>query len=73
MTRCFDLVIDPSEMHNICKEPAAQAVVAKLKEELARAKKEVGDNDLYLDPKTWPKGTADVLAPSKRRNARQAE
>jgi hypothetical protein len=45
--------------------------VAKLKEELARAKKEVGDtNDLYLDPKAWPKSTADVVAPSKRRAVR---
>ena len=71
---CFDLVIDPGEMHNIYKEPQAQAGVAKLKEQLAQVKKESGDtNDLYLDPKTWPKSTADVLAPSKRRNGRNAE
>jgi hypothetical protein len=66
--------MDPGEMHNIYKEPAAQPVVAKLKEELARVKKEAGDtNNLYLDPKTWPKSTADVLAPSKRRGAPRNE
>jgi arylsulfatase A-like enzyme len=67
---CFDLVLDPSEMRNIYNEPTAQTVVGKLKEELARIKKEVGDTeDLYQDPATWPKGTADVQAPSRRRNA----
>jgi hypothetical protein len=69
---CFDLVIDPSEMRNIYKEPSAQTVVARLKEELRRVKSEVGDTeDLYLDPKTWPKSTADVQPPSRRRNARR--
>ena len=69
---CFDLVIDPSEMRNIYKEPSAQTVVARLKEELRRVKSEAGDTeDLYLDPKTWPKSTADVQPPSRRRNARR--
>jgi arylsulfatase A-like enzyme len=69
---CFDLVIDPQEMHNIYNEPTAQPVVAKLKDELTRLKKEVRDaEDKYADSATWPKSTADVLAPSKRRNAQR--
>jgi arylsulfatase A-like enzyme len=64
---CFDLILDPSEMRNIYNDPAAQTVVAKLKTELARLKKEVADTeDLYQDPATWPKGTADVQPPSRR-------
>jgi arylsulfatase A-like enzyme len=63
---CFDLILDPSEMRNIYNEPTAQPIVTNLKQELARLRKELDDNDLYADPKTWPKGTADVLAPSKR-------
>jgi arylsulfatase A-like enzyme len=66
---CFDLVLDPSEMRNIYKEPSAQPVIAKLKEELRRVKAEAADTqDLYLDPKTWPKSTADVQPPSRRRS-----
>lgn len=62
----FDLVLDPQEMRNIYNEPSAQPVIAKLKEELMRLKKEVADNDEFADPKTWPKSTADVRPPSQR-------
>ena len=66
---CFDLILDPNEMRNIYKEPSAQPIIAKLKTELDRIKNEVGDTeDLYSDPATWPKTTADVQAPSRRRN-----
>lgn len=63
----FDLVLDPSEMRNIYDDPAAQPVIAKLKEELARLRRELADNDEFADPATWPKTTADVQPPSRRR------
>jgi arylsulfatase A-like enzyme len=62
----FDLVNDPAEMRNIYGEPAAQGMVAELKKELARLRNELGDEDQFADPATWPKTTADVLAPSQR-------
>jgi arylsulfatase A-like enzyme len=65
---CFDLVLDPGEMRNIYGDPTAKDVVAKLKTELERVKREAKDTEnKYADSKTWPKTTADVLAPSRRR------
>lgn len=44
---CFDLENDPYELKNIYNQPDKQTIVAKLKEELYRLKKEVEDNDEY--------------------------
>jgi arylsulfatase A-like enzyme len=43
----FDLVKDPDELHNLYNDPAQQEVVAKLKTELYRLKKEVKDDDQF--------------------------
>jgi arylsulfatase A-like enzyme len=44
---CYDLVKDPHELHNIYSDPASAALVADLKKELYRLKKEVQDNDEF--------------------------
>jgi arylsulfatase A-like enzyme len=41
----FDLVNDPYELHNLYGEPGQQALAATLKNELARLKKDLRDND----------------------------
>jgi arylsulfatase A-like enzyme len=61
----FDLVQDPTEQHNLLFDPAEAAkpevaqVFADLKAEIARLQQEFGDDGLYADPATWPKGGAD--------------
>ena len=58
---CYDLVNDPQELHNIYADPAAQDTVAKLKAELYRLKKEVGDTaDRYADNNDQPKESSYV-------------
>jgi arylsulfatase A-like enzyme len=51
---CYDLVHDPDELRNIYNDPAQAALVADLKKELYRLKKEVQDNDefAYQQPTT---------------------
>ena len=44
---CYDLVHDPDELHNLADDPAHADLVAKLKSELYRLKKEVQDNDEF--------------------------
>ncbi len=46
---CYDLVHDPDELHNLANDPAHADLVAKLKAELYRLKKEVQDNDEFAD------------------------
>lgn len=46
---CYDLVRDPEEMHNLYPDPAAQPIVAQLKRELFRLKKEVKDEDQFAN------------------------
>jgi arylsulfatase A-like enzyme len=41
----FDLVNDPYELHNLYGEPGQEALIAALKDELARLKREVRDDD----------------------------
>jgi arylsulfatase A-like enzyme len=43
----YDLVKDPTEMHNLYAEPAAATLVAQLKEQLNRLKKECKDEDQF--------------------------
>jgi arylsulfatase A-like enzyme len=45
----FDLVKDPNELVNVYSDPAQQTVVAQLKTELYRLKKELKDNDQFAD------------------------
>ena len=45
----YDLRNDPGEMHNLYQDPAQQEVVAKLKAEMLRLKKELKDNDQFAD------------------------
>ena len=44
---CYDLVKDPNEMRNIYADPAAKEVLAGLKTELLRLKKELKDDDQF--------------------------
>jgi arylsulfatase A-like enzyme len=63
---CFDLVNDPRELRNIYNEAAAQPVVAELKQELARLRQQLQDNDEFANelpkdgvdgpPKKWKPG-----------------
>lgn len=46
---CFDLVKDPLELNNIYNSPEHKTVVAQLKEQLFKLKKEVDDNDEFAD------------------------
>ena len=44
---CYDLVHDPDELHNLAADPAHAGLVAALKSELYRLKREVQDNDEF--------------------------
>jgi arylsulfatase A-like enzyme len=46
----YDLAKDPEEMRNVYKDPAYQEAIPKLKEELYRLKKELKDEDQFVDP-----------------------
>ena len=46
---CYDLIHDPDELHNLAGDPAYADLVAKLKVELYRLKKEVQDNDEFAE------------------------
>ncbi len=45
----FDLVNDPHELHNLHGEPGQEALTASLKNELARLKRDVRDDDQLAD------------------------
>ncbi len=45
----FDLVADPMEMHNLYGQPGHEALTAALKQELARLKRDVKDDDQLAD------------------------
>ena len=64
----FDLVQDPAEMRNLHPDPAQQEVVAQLKKELFRLKKELKDNDEFADQQPPP--GVDGQPPGARRQAR---
>jgi arylsulfatase A-like enzyme len=50
----YDLVRDPDELHNLYDDPAQQELVARLKTELYRLKKEVKDDDQYAEQQPPP-------------------
>jgi arylsulfatase A-like enzyme len=62
---CYDLGQDPAEMNNIYNDAAAQPVVAALKAELLRLKKELKDDDQYADKQ--PANTSYVAAPPPKK------
>ncbi len=45
----FDLVRDPSELHNLYGQPGQEQLTATLKAELLRLKRELGDDDQLAD------------------------
>ena len=45
----FDLINDPYELHNLYGEPGQDAVTSTLKNELARLKRDVRDDDQLAD------------------------
>jgi arylsulfatase A-like enzyme len=62
---CYDLMADPLEMHNIYNDPKAQKLVAQLKQELYRLKKEVKDDDQFANEQ--PKDSSYVEAPPPKK------
>ncbi|MEI8374201.1 MAG: sulfatase [Planctomycetota bacterium] len=46
---CYDLVHDPQELRNIYEDPAQASLIAELKKELYRLKKELQDNDEFAE------------------------
>ena len=62
---CYDLKADPAEMHNIYEEPKAQKIVAELKKELYRLKKEMKDDDQFADRQ--PTDSSYVQAPPPKK------
>lgn len=65
----FDLVNDPNELKNLYNDPAQQELVAKLKDELYRLKKEVKDDDQFADQQ--PPAGADGQLPKRNKPARK--
>jgi arylsulfatase A-like enzyme len=59
----YDLKADPRELKNVYADPANAALVKQLKEELARLKKELKDEDQFADALPMD----DVDAPSKKK------
>jgi arylsulfatase A-like enzyme len=64
---CFDLVKDPQELRNIYNDPAEQDTVAKLKAELQRLRKELGDDDRYANNEDQPKESSYVDLQKRKR------
>lgn len=63
---CYDLMKDPAEMHNIYADPGSQKVVAGLKQELARLKKELKDDDQFADSQPQESSYVPAPPPKKR-------
>jgi arylsulfatase A-like enzyme len=61
----YDLVKDPDEMHNLYNDPAQKEVVAKLKTELYRLKKELKDDDQFAYDQPAP-GVDGQAAPRRK-------
>ncbi len=62
---CYDLVADPHEMNNIYADPKAQKIVAELKRELYRLKKELKDDDQFAAEQ--PSASSYVQAPPAKK------
>jgi arylsulfatase A-like enzyme len=64
---CYDLVADPLEMHNMYNDPKAQPIVAKLKQQLYRLKKELKDDDQFADAQPQDSSYVQAPPPKKKR------
>jgi arylsulfatase A-like enzyme len=62
----YDLVHDPDELHNLYTDPEQKDLVAKLKTELYRLKKEVKDDDQFAD-KQPPNGVDGQVQARKKK------
>ena len=64
----YDLANDPQELRNLYADPAAQDTVKALKAEITRLQEKYKDTEnLYADPKTWPKQSSYVNPPPPRK------
>ena len=61
----YDLAKDPDELHNLYNEPAQKEIVAKLKTELYRLKREVKDEDQFAYEQP-PEGASGQPAAKRR-------
>ena len=61
---CYDLVKDPQEMRNLYTDPASQGLVARLKDQLFRLKREMQDDDQYS--LEMPKDGVDGPGPARK-------
>jgi arylsulfatase A-like enzyme len=62
----FDLVKDPDELHNLYNDPTQKEMVAKLKTELYRLKREVKDDDQFAYEQP-PEGASGQPAAKRKR------
>ncbi len=65
----YDLVKDPDELHNLYNDPTQEDLVAKLKVELYRLKKEVKDDDQYAFEQP-PPGVDGQPVPARKQESR---
>jgi arylsulfatase A-like enzyme len=63
---CYDLVKDPLEMHNVYNDPKSQKLVAQLKQELYRLKKELKDDDQFANAQPQESSYVQAPPPKKR-------
>jgi arylsulfatase A-like enzyme len=70
---CYDLVHDPDELHNLAGDPAYADLVAKLKAELYRLKKEVQDNDEFAEHQPTTSVAGPPVKPGKGARAKGKE
>jgi arylsulfatase A-like enzyme len=63
---CYDLKADPQEMRNIYGDPKAQKTVAALKQELARLRKELKDDDQFAHQQPTESSYVQPPPPKKR-------
>ena len=68
---CFDLVNDPNEQRNLYNDPAQQKLVAKLKKELYRLKRELKDEDQFASEQPPPGVDGQPEAATKRNGGTQ--
>ena len=67
----YDLVKDPEELHNLYNDPAAADIIAKLKTEMYRLKKELKDDDQFANEQ--PKAGVDPASGKPAAKKKQAQ
>ena len=66
---CYDLLHDPDELHNLADDSAHAVLVAKLKAELYRLKKELQDNDEFAEHQPTTSSDGPRASPAKAKEA----